>query len=108
MSYRKITGMQQPAGAEEFTRLLEAEWRNKSNEQQPAIIVEQPNAMQPAHLYVIWDAWKELSLQERSEIIMDVFEKVEGKAAAANVTVAMGLTEDEAQRFAPSVVRTSS
>lgn len=50
------------------------------------------------HIYVIWDDWKDLEQIDRSEIIMRVFEVIEGKEKARKVTVAMGLTSAEAKR----------
>ena len=51
------------------------------------------------HLLVIWDAWRNLGQGERSRLIMDAYEAAKGREAALNASVAMGLTQEEAQRL---------
>src|SRR5436309_6441134 len=88
-----------PAAQALLNRLVD-EWRQPaSGAQQPIIIEESGGQAQPVHLYVIWDDWAPLGSIERSEVIMDAYEQVQGRAAAANVTVAMGLTPIEADRL---------
>ena len=53
----------------------------------------------PTHLYVIWNEWGHLSQRRRSEMVMEIYEEVRGRAAALNVTYAMGLTPDEAKNL---------
>jgi len=50
-------------------------------------------------VFVIWDEWSAMPQQERSEIIMDAHEEVNGLDKAAQTTVAMGLTVEEAERM---------
>jgi hypothetical protein len=104
MSVRNITKRKRPENAEELTRDLVQELRHPSTKGQPEIIIEQPQPGQPIHLYVIWDIWDKLSLQERSEIIMDAYEEAVGKQESSLITMAMGLTQPEAQRMFPSIV----
>jgi hypothetical protein len=90
-----------PASAPELTRILIEEWRKPKKKGQPVIVLEGQKG-EPGHVYVIWDAWKGLSQQERSEIIMDVVENLTGENAFPDrslVTVAMGLTPEEAKRM---------
>jgi hypothetical protein len=80
-------------------RLLE-EWTHPNPAaQQPIILEESTGANQPMHVYVIWDEWTPLGSIERSEVVMDAYEQRYGRAAGANVTVAMGLTPVEADRL---------
>jgi hypothetical protein len=54
------------------------------------------------HSYVIWDKWRGLSQLDRSEIIMDVAENLSGDKMLPDIsliTVAMGLTPEEAKRM---------
>ena len=67
--------------------------------QQPIIVEESTGQGQPVHVYVVWDDWAPLGSIERSEVIMDAYEQVQGRAGASNVTVAMGLTPVEADRL---------
>lgn len=90
-----------PAGATELTRLLRNEWTKPKKTGQPLIVIE-GNKNEPLHIYVIWDKWGELNQTERSEIIMDVVDNLTGKhrlSADSPVTVAMGLTTEEARRM---------
>jgi hypothetical protein len=48
---------------------------------------------------VIWDDWGDLSLQERSEIIMNAYIRAKGQQAGLRISVAMGLTSTEAKRM---------
>lgn len=61
---------------------------------QPLISVEA--ALGRRHILVIWDAWYSLSQQERSQIIMNAFEASEGIQEALTVSIATGLTQDDA------------
>lgn len=90
-----------PANADELTRLLHGEWTKPRRSGQPLIIIE-GKAREPYHIYVVWDAWRELNQTERSEIIMDVVENLAGEdclPTSSPVTVAMGLTTEEAKRM---------
>ncbi len=83
---------------------LASEWRGEIStlETQPVLIEDKGKdnrfGMRPStHLYVIWDQWQPLTPQERSEIIMDAYEDTHELADVTRVTVAMGLTDTEAQ-----------
>lgn len=79
--------------------MLMGEWSNPSENGQPLIIIEGQDG-EPRHIYVIWDEWGELSQVDRSEVIMDVVDHLAGEAVINDpVTVAMGLTSEEARRF---------
>ena len=64
---------------------------------QPLISITQPG--QRTHILVVWDEWKTLSQQERSQIIMHAYEEEYGLAEVQTVSVAMGLTSSEAERL---------
>lgn len=66
---------------------------------QPLISIEQPGTR--THLLVVWDQWQSLSQQERSEIIMDAYGQAhqDDPNTVLNVSVAMGLTQAEADRL---------
>ncbi len=64
---------------------------------QPLISITQPG--QRTHILVVWDEWKTLSQQERSQIIMRAYEEEHGLAAVQMVSTAMGLTSSEADRL---------
>ena len=77
---------------------LAAEFAHPAQEyRQPLISVDQPGAR--THLLVVWDQWSSLSQQERSEIIMAAYTQahLNDPEAVLNVSVAMGLTQEEAR-----------
>ncbi|HVX84854.1 MAG TPA: hypothetical protein VH253_08570 [Phycisphaerae bacterium] len=100
MPFAKLvhTNHRSATGAQLSGELL-AEWRNPHAESREPIIIKDGGGSKPVHLYVIWSAWQPVDQLERSEIIMDVYEQVAGIEEAANVTIAMGLTEQEAHRL---------
>ena len=87
--------------SEQLTQLLAEEFRRYDDPDQeyhqPLIQIDRP--AERAHLLVIWDAWRTSSQQERSLIIMDAYREAMGHEAALAVSVAMGLTQDEAVRL---------
>lgn len=64
---------------------------------QPLISITRPG--QRTHILVVWDEWKSLSQQERSEIIMHAYETEYGPLEVQMVSAAMGLTSVEAERL---------
>jgi len=79
---------------------LVEEWRHpRSDRPQPLIAEEGGGPGQPIHLYVIWDEWAELDMQDRSEIIMDSYQEVRSPEKALEVTIAMGMTQAESEKF---------
>ena len=100
MPVKKMVRTGPSPSAAELTRRLVEEWRNpESTAAQPVILEESQGANQPRHVYVIWDEWEDLSQTERSEIIMDAYEQRYGLEQSLAVTVAMGLTAEEADRM---------
>jgi hypothetical protein len=90
-----------PACAPELTRRLTEEWIKPREQGQPVIVLDEQKEG-PLHIFVIWDEWQDLDQRERSEIIMDVVEDLRGQHRIPDMsrrTVAMGLTEKEAQRM---------
>jgi len=83
----------------ELTRRLHEEWNRPKSDGQPLIVIlnKKPD---PHHIYVIWDEWGDLSQQQRSEIILDVVENLAGESRLTwPVSVALGLTSEEAERM---------
>lgn len=76
--------------AEEFIRP-----RDEPN--RPLISVDKSRARY--HIAVIWNGWGSLSQAERSDLIMRAYEQAFGNEDALNVSSAMGLSADEAQRL---------
>lgn len=61
-------------------------------------IVEEEQRGGYLHVTVIWDAWREVEPSERGRIIMDAYEQ-QRPNDVAKITVALGLTHEEAGRL---------
>src|SRR5258708_2880576 len=85
-----------------YNKLL-TEWTNPQSNVDEPIIIETDDQLRPqrtpTHLYVIWTEWDHLPQRRRSEMVMDAYEQVRGRGAALNVSLAMGLTPDEAKNL---------
>jgi hypothetical protein len=93
----------QAARSTDYGRLvkrLATEWHNrKSTGTEPVILEEKNKKGDVVHVYVIWSDWEELDREQRGDVIMDAAERVLKLPALLNITIAMGLTPDEADRF---------
>ena len=91
------------ANYEHLLARLEQEWETPNPAAAEPVIIETADVLRPqqtpTHLYVIWEAWRDLTPRRRSEMIMDAYVAVRGRAYALNVTLAMGLTREEADRI---------
>ena len=91
------------ANYEHLLARLEQEWKTPNPAAAEPVIIETTDVLRPqqtpTHLYVIWEAWRDLTPRRRSEMIMDAYVAVRGRADALNVTLAMGLTQEEADRL---------
>ena len=94
-----------PEKQELYNRLVE-EWSplNASTAEQPILIEDKGRENRfglnsSTHLYVIWDEWEPLSQNERSEVIMEAYEQTHELPDVVRVTLAMGLTVNEARRM---------
>src|SRR5438552_724193 len=76
-------------------RLLQ-EFTSSNANVQPLILEEQIPATKSRHVRVIWDRWKELEDEQRSAVITDAYAAAEGPEAAKTITIADGLTPQEA------------
>jgi hypothetical protein len=86
--------------ADDLLRRLVQEWKQpRDDASEPVIVYEGGTPDRPTHLYVVWSDWGDLNQQERSEIIMEAYEQAKGADAGLHVTVAMGLTPEEAKRM---------
>ncbi len=82
---------------------LQQEWQSPNPAAVEPVIIETSDVLRPqqtpTHLYVIWNAWHDLTPRRRSEMIMDAYIAVRGRAYALNVTLAMGLTPEDADNL---------
>jgi hypothetical protein len=83
---------------EVLRRELTTEIEHPKESGEPEIIIERPSAS-TIHLFVVWSKWSELEQIVRSRITLDAFREARGEEEALRVTVAMGLTREEAGRL---------
>ena len=99
MSFAKLTAFGTPKYQELEHRLAE-EWRSPQSPPAEPFIIEDGNPQEgPLSLYVIWNAWRDLDLIERSEIIVNACEQVRGRKFVLQVSSATGLTTAEAAQM---------
>jgi hypothetical protein len=98
MPVRDTLKSKQVPGEQELLDELKTELKAPKQSGEPDIVVERPNSS-TVHLYVIWSKWEHLEQMVRSRIILDAYEEAKGKKEAMKVTVAMGLTREEADRL---------
>jgi len=77
----------------------------KSEDPKPYVLVEGDEANGPLHIYVVWEEWESLAMQERSSVVMEAYKTCESPENVLRVTVAMGLTPEEAPRYGIDVSR---
>jgi len=100
MPVRELRRRQPTPAAAELTRLIVQEWQHPTEKpDQPIVLLDRSAPGGARHVFVVWDRWGNLEQLQRSEAIMDAAEAVLGKEESLKVTVAMGLTKEEAKRL---------
>ena len=100
MPVREMTRRQPKPGARELKAALVQEWQHPTERvDQPTVLLDRSAPGGAIHVFVVWDRWGGMEQLERSETIMDACEEVLGDEVALKVTVAMGLTKEEARRI---------
>jgi hypothetical protein len=85
--------------AQDLLRRLVAEWKNPDPNATHPIILEEREGNDRTQVFVIWDDWQDLTGIERSEIIVEAFEKRYGIDETLSLRSAMGLTQKEADNL---------
>jgi hypothetical protein len=73
-----------------------AEELASGNSVQPAFIEEEFEATGLRNIHVIWDRWASIPYDERTEVILQAYEKHEGSKNTDSIAVAVGMTGAEA------------
>ena len=98
MPVRQLTP-DRPATYSQLVDQLASEWLTPDPVVEQPVILEEPDRQGVLrHVYVVWDAWSALPRETRGEIIMDAAERVKQQPRVADITIALGLTADEADR----------
>lgn len=87
------------ARLDDLEKRLIVEWKANTGSAYPDIREEVDPVGRVVHVYVIWDEWRDLDHTRRSEVITDAFLATHGQEAIIDLTVAMGLTPEEARRM---------
>lgn len=100
MPIKHVTHVRAHCPSPELRDALVDEWlgRAEGKTDRP-LIYHEGGGDRPLRVYVVWDDWQTMNQIERSEVIVDAYEKAFGTDEALNVTLAMGLTSDEARRM---------
>jgi hypothetical protein len=98
MPVRELASKHPPEYADLVGDLVR-EWKNPSESPEPVILFERDSKKLVVHVYVIWGAWRDTDRIARSEIIMDAAEQALAPDEVLNITIAMGLTPEEAKRL---------
>lgn len=85
-----------PPEHDQLVRRLTQGLKSPGSGLQPLIIEREIGATGSRHVHVIWDEWKRLSEEQRSEIIFEAYAKAEGDKAAEAITLGSGATPEEA------------
>lgn len=85
-----------PPEYDKLVRRLVQELRKPAEDLQPLILEHEIEPTGSRHVHVIWDRWKELSEEQRSDVIWEAYTQAEGKQAAEEITIASGATPAEA------------
>jgi hypothetical protein len=91
-----ITSVPRSPKHEKLVKKLVQEFSATSPNLQPLILEERITATQSRHVRVIWDAWKDLRDEQRSDVIVEAYQQAEGEEAAGQITIAEGVTVPEA------------
>lgn len=91
-----LTNGAKPAGHEKLVKRLVHELKSPGTDSQPLILEQIVEATGSRHVHVLWDEWRHLSEEQRSSIIEEAYREAEGAKAAADITLASGVTPEEA------------
>ena len=91
-----LTKAPKPPGQDKLVKRLAQELKSPGDETQPLILEQVIEGTGSRHVHVIWDQWQKLSEEQRSAIIEEAYNQTEGPKAAAEITLASGVTPEEA------------
>ena len=103
MPFAQITAATPAAERAALREQLTQEWQNRQSDLAEPVIIEERAQLYSdlLHLYVVWSRWAGMGQRERSSIIMEAYREAHPQHPdnILAVTVAMGLTPEEAQRM---------
>jgi hypothetical protein len=81
---------------DKLVKKLVQEFTASGKSLRPLILERHLPMTKSRHVHVVWDAWSDVPDEERAAIITDAYTEAEGAEAAADVTIALGVTPREA------------
>src|SRR6266851_10035270 len=85
-----------PPKSDKLLKKLVLELRTPTTSLQPLILEEHVPVTKSRHVFVIWDRWKAVSDERRSSVIVEAYKQAEGDESASQITIASGVTAEEA------------
>jgi hypothetical protein len=85
-----------PPEHDKLVRRLVQELRTPGDGLQPLILEQEIEATGSRHVHVIWDRWKDLSEEQRSDVGWEAYTQAEGAKTTEEITIATGATPAEA------------
>jgi hypothetical protein len=79
-----------------LVKKLATELASSGDEVQPLILEEHVMATNSRHVHVVWDRWKDIPDEERAAIIVEAYRQADLEDAASEITIAAGVTPEEA------------
>ena len=65
----------------------------------PTIYEETQRQRNYLHVTVVWNKWKGIPTEERGAIILDAYEQAKMRDELSRITLALGVTPEEAERL---------
>lgn len=93
--FREKPGQDRDAKHGELVKALIKEFDREQGDG-PVIIEEPVQASDLLHVYVIWDRFRDVREEHRSAAILDAYQQQFGEETMKRVSIAMGLTQAEA------------
>ncbi|MCI0637726.1 MAG: hypothetical protein L0Y72_08850 [Gemmataceae bacterium] len=91
-----LTKPPKPKAHDKLVKRLVQELKSPGNDVQPLILEQFIEGTGSRHVHVIWDDWQGLIDEQRSAVIEEAYAQAEGAKAASEITLASGVTPDEA------------
>lgn len=85
--------------AQEIERVISEGKPDAAHPDEPRVIWEENPYLDRIHVTVIWGRWQGIDPEVRGHVIVDAVEKARGKDAARKVSLALGVTPEQAARL---------
>ncbi len=85
--------------AAEVERVVREQNAQSTRDDEPRVIWEENRFINRVHVTVVWDRWEGVDPEARSRIIVDAVERTRGPEVASRLSLALGVTSEQAQRM---------